>query len=72
MKEILEALKKRKKKPSVKLIGNDGNAFAIIGSCQRAARKNYTTEEWDAIREEMMSGDYDHLLATAMDFFDVH
>jgi len=60
------------KKPIVKLIGNDGNAFAVIGACMTAARKaGFTKEQMDAIRKDMMSGDYDHLLCVAMDNFDV-
>ena len=58
-------------KPEVTLVGNDGNAYAIIGSCKRASRDNYSAKEWESIQKEMMSGDYDHLLYTAMEFFDV-
>jgi hypothetical protein len=54
------------------LIGGDGNAFAILGACQRAARKaGWPKERWDAVRDEMTSGDYDHLLGIAMKHFDV-
>jgi hypothetical protein len=56
----------------VKLIGNDGNAFAIMGACKRAARDaKYTKEQIDQYLKESMSGDYDHLLGTAMKWFDV-
>lgn len=59
-------------KPPVKLIGEDGNAYAIIGACQRAARKaRWTDEKWEAVKKDMMSSDYDHLLCVAMDNFDV-
>ena len=58
-------------KPEVILVGENGNAFRILGLCQRAARNHYTEDEWKEIRKEMMSGDYDHLLVTAMHFFDV-
>ena len=59
-------------RPTVKLIGGDGNAFAILGACQRAARKaGWPKERWDAVRDEMTSGDYDQLLGTAMKHFDV-
>ena len=58
--------------PFVQLIGNDGNAFAIIGACQKAARKaGWSKERMDAVRDEMMSGDYDNLLRVAMTHFDV-
>ena len=59
-------------KPRVKLIGNDGNAFAILGACKKAANKaGWTNEEWRTVSDEMMSGDYNHLLATAADHFEV-
>jgi hypothetical protein len=59
-------------RPSVKLLGRDGNAFVIMGACQSAARKaGWTKEQIDAVLNEMQSGDYNHLLATAMKFFDV-
>lgn len=60
-------------KPYVKLVGRDGNAFAIMGNCQQAARKaKWTQEKISEVMKEMMSGDYNHLLATAMKYFDVH
>jgi hypothetical protein len=59
-------------KPKVKLVGRDGNAFAIMGACSQAARRaGWTKEQVDAVLEDMMSGDYNHLLATAMKNFDV-
>lgn len=58
--------------PKVKLVGTDGNAFAVIGACKRAADKaGWSKEEWETVRDEMMSGDYDHLLGVAMTRFDV-
>lgn len=60
------------KKPKVKLIGENGNAWNIMGLCQRAAKKaGWTKEQIEAVMAEMKSGDYDHLLATAMKHFDV-
>jgi hypothetical protein len=51
----------------VKLSGNDGNAFAIMGSVASALRKaGVSADEIDAYRTESMSGDYDNLLRTAM------
>lgn len=59
-------------KPRVKLIGEDGNAFAIIAACKRAAREaRWTPEQWDKVLKELTSGDYDHLLMTATEYFDV-
>ena len=57
----------------VKLVGRDGNAFAIMGACQSAARKaKVSKEEVDKFLEECMSGDYNHLLATCCNWFDVN
>ena len=59
-------------RPEVKLIGEDGNAFAVLGKCSKAWREaGLPKEEWEKIRTEMMAGDYDHLLGTAMNHFDV-
>ena len=59
-------------KPEVKLIGEDGNAFSIMGRCHRAAKDaGWTEDKWKEIQNEMMAGDYDHLLYTAMNHFEV-
>ena len=53
------------------LVGEDGNAFAILGRFSRAARQQgWTPEEIKAVTQEAMSGNYDHLLATIMDNVD--
>lgn len=57
---------------TVQLTGNDGNAFTVLGLCQRAARKaGLPQEEIDAFRAEATAGDYNHLLQTAMRWFDI-
>ena len=57
---------------TVKLIGNDGNAFAILGSVQRALRKaGATPAEVAEFMDEATKGDYDHLLGTVMKWVDV-
>lgn len=58
-----------KKKPVLKLVGQDGNAFMILGLARRVAVKNKM--DWEAIQKEAMSGDYDHLLQTMCKYFDV-
>ena len=59
-------------KPIVKLVGRDGNAFAIIGLCMRAAhRAGWSRERIASVRAEMTNGDYDHLLMVACRKFDV-
>ena len=59
-------------KPRLKLIGEDGNAFFIIGRAQREGKKFYGPEKWAEIRNEAMSGDYDHVLQTMMKYFEVY
>jgi hypothetical protein len=59
-------------KPTLKLLGTNGNAFAVIGAAQKAWRRAKLPEsDWDMISAEAMSGDYDHLLSTIMEYFDV-
>lgn len=56
------------KKVEMKLVGMDGNAFAILGRFSNAARKaGWTDEERGAVLKEAQSGDYNHLLATIME-----
>jgi hypothetical protein len=57
---------------TVKLIGRDGNAFAILGAVQQGLRRGgATSADMEAFREEATSGDYDHLLATCMNWVNV-
>jgi hypothetical protein len=61
------------KKPKVKLIGRDGNAFAIMGACKQAANKaKWTSEQWKEVQTKMMNGDYDNLLRVACEYFEVN
>lgn len=57
----------------VKLTNVDGNAFAILGVCAKAARSaGLNKEQIDEFNKEAMSGDYDNLLSTTMKYFDVY
>ena len=59
-------------RPRVQLVGRDGNAFAVLGACMRAARAaGWSEDDLAGFHAEATSGDYNHLLATAMKFFDV-
>jgi hypothetical protein len=59
------------KKVKLNLVGVDGNAFSIMGTFQRQARKEgWDKEEIEAVLKEAMSGDYDHLLCTILDHCD--
>ena len=53
----------------VKLIGEDGNAFAILGRCRQALARARRLDLWEEFRKEATSSDYDHLLATVCDYF---
>ena len=56
----------------VRLSGEDGNAYAIMGRVQAALRRaGVPKAEQDAYLAESMSGDYDNLLRTAMKWVDV-
>lgn len=56
----------------VKLTGEDGNAFAIMGAVSAALRKHkISAEEIKEFMNECMSGDYNHLLATCCAWVDV-
>jgi len=55
----------------VELIGEDGNAFSILGRCRKALRRAGQMEHWEAFQTEATSGNYDHLLCTVHEWFDV-
>lgn len=56
----------------VELLGQDGNAFGILGKVQRALRENEVPKKEIAqYMEEATAGDYDHLLATTMKWVNV-
>lgn len=56
----------------VKLTGKDGNAFFILGTVRKALKKaGVSSEEIEVWSKEAMSGDYDHLLQTCMEWVDV-
>lgn len=57
----------------VKLVGEDGNAFAIMGRVARALRDaGATADEVAQYQDESMSGDYDKLLRVATEWVNVH
>ena len=56
----------------VKLVGTDGNAFAIIGRVTKALKRaKVSSQEVSRFQAEAMSGDYNNLLATAMKWISV-
>lgn len=57
---------------TIKLTGEDGNAFNILGICLRAMRRaGLYQAERDAFQAEATLSNYDHLLATCMEWFEV-
>lgn len=62
------------KYPNVKvqLSNMDGNAYVIIGAVRKALRRAGVPDvEIDQFSNEAKSGDYDHLLQTAMAWVNV-
>jgi hypothetical protein len=57
-------------KPKCKLIGEDGNAFAVIGRVikvlQRAGYKHLINQ----YKERAMAGDYNNLLVVSLEYVD--
>jgi hypothetical protein len=58
-------------RPFLKLVGEDGNAFNILAKARRALRDAGRGDEWATFEAEATSGDYDHLLATVMEWFEI-
>ena len=57
---------------TVVLVGKDGNAMAILGNVSRSMHQaGVSREDRNAFRTEATSGDYDHLLQTAMRWVNV-
>jgi hypothetical protein len=54
-------------KPTVRLVGEDGNAFSIMGRVKKALRRAGADKEYiDKYLNEATSGDYDHLLVVSI------
>ncbi|MGI5818146.1 MAG: hypothetical protein ACOX9R_08610 [Armatimonadota bacterium] len=58
-------------KPKIRLIGEDGNAFAILARARKALKKAGREDEFDEFMAEATSKDYKHLLRVAMEWFEV-
>ena len=56
---------------TVKLIGNDGNAFYILGAVSKALKRAGLDDIAKEYIEEATKGDYNHLLATTMDYVNI-
>jgi len=54
------------------LVGQNGNAYAILGVVSKAMRKaQLSNNQIDEFMSEAMAGDYDHLLQTCMKYVNV-
>ncbi|MGN0919741.1 MAG: hypothetical protein ACI4OR_03175 [Alphaproteobacteria bacterium] len=57
---------------TVQFVGLDGNAFSILGRCRTAMKRAHLSEvEINEFTKEATSSDYNHLLATCMEYFNV-
>lgn len=67
-----QAKAKAQTKPPLRLVGENGNAFAILGkACQVARQAGWTEEQVKEFLDEARSGDYNRLLQTCVKHFDV-
>ncbi len=65
-------MQKPKNKPVVKLIGESGNAFPILGRVKHALLKAGADQEYiDKYLSEATSGDYKHLLTVTMKYVEI-
>ena len=53
----------------VKLIGEDGNVFNLLGICKRELFRAGKGILWEEFFKEATSGDYNHALATMSKWF---
>jgi len=63
-------------KPQVKLIGTDGNAFAIMGQVKKAMNRFYENrreadKHFEKYKEEATAGDYENLLQVTLKYCEV-
>ena len=56
----------------VKLLGNNGNAFYILGSVRSALEKAGHKDLAKQYMKEATTGDYDHLLAVTQEYVEVY
>lgn len=56
---------------NIPLVGEDGNAFSILGRVSRIMKQNGIHDQWDEFHTEATNSDYDNLLLTVMRWFSV-
>jgi hypothetical protein len=57
-------------KVTVKLIGEDGNAYSILGRVSKALKCSGQPEAAAEYLERATEGDYNHLLAVTLEYVD--
>ena len=55
----------------VPIIGTNGNVFNLLGICKRALQRERKMELWDEFYKKATSGDYNHVLVTISDYFEI-
>lgn len=67
-----EEQSERQKYGEITLAGVDGNAFTILAVCKKQMKQaGASGPEVDAFVKQAMSGDYDQLLHTVQEWFEV-
>lgn len=61
----------RKTDIKVKLLGEDGNAFHILGKVRQALKKGGYHDLAEKYLEEAKTGDYDNLLRVTMEYVEI-
>jgi hypothetical protein len=56
----------QEEKPWIRLVGEDGNAYAILARVRRAWKRKKRPDIADEYSNEAMSGNYSHLLLTSL------
>lgn len=57
-------------KVTVRLVGEDGNAFSILGRVSKALKRSGQPEAAKEYMERATAGDYDHLLQVTLEYVD--
>jgi hypothetical protein len=68
-----ESTMEENKKPRVKLVGQDGNVFNLMGICSRALKQAGQAEQASAMAKEIFgAGSYDEALQIMMKYCEVN
>lgn len=56
---------------TLELSGQDGNAMFIVGAARKLLKRNGLADDVDTFTQEALSGDYDKVLSTCEEWFEV-